>query len=161
MQGADLGAIASSLSSASSSFGEALERIFSSDSLQYSPSSWPSFQRAYVAFAANSDLCLSFLQHCADYGENVFTWYLSFNPSARSARVGLSHELRERTARLQSEATDISTGSVADIKGLSWYEPSSVIPTERGENFCFLFSRVAAVQNHVQEGFGFRTEDHV
>jgi len=122
--GVDLGAIASSLSSTSGSFGEALERISSSASflasLRYSSLSQPSFRQAYVAFAANSDLCLSFLQHCADYGEKVFTWCLSFNASAISSRVGPPHDLRERTARLLSEATGISTENVASVKGSRW-----------------------------------------
>jgi hypothetical protein len=127
VQGVDLGVIASSLSSTSGSFREALERISSSASLRYSPLSRPSFQRAYVAFARNSDLCLSFLRHCANYGERVFTWCLSFNASPTSSRVGAPHDLRERTARLLSEATGISTENVASVKGLSSNESTSVI----------------------------------
>jgi len=108
--GVDLGAIASCLSSTSGSFGDALERISSSASLRYSPPlSRSCFQRAYVGFAANSDLCLSFLRHCTNYGEKVFTWCLSSNASPVSSRVGAPHDLRERTARLLSEATSIST----------------------------------------------------
>ena len=154
--------IASSLSSTSGSFGEALEHISSSDSLRYSPWSRPSFQRAYVAFARNNDLCLSFLRHCADYGEKVFTWCLSLNASSISSRVGAPRDLRERVARILSEATGISTENVASIKGLFSYESTPVIPiTDRGGNYCFLLIRVATVQNHVQEGLGFRTEDYV
>jgi hypothetical protein len=162
VQGDDLGVIASSLSSTSGSFGEALERMSSSASLQYSPSSLPSFKRGYVAFAANSDLCHSFLRHCADYGEMVSTWCLSCDASPISPQVGAPRDLRERTARFLSEATGISTENVASFKGLSLYESTLVIPiTYRDGNFCFLFSRVAAVQIHVQEGVGFRTEDYV
>jgi hypothetical protein len=134
VQGVDLGAISSSLSSTSGSFGEALERISSSASLRYSPLSLPSFQRVYVAFAAHSDVCLSFLRHCADYGEKVFTWCLSSNASPISSRVGAPDHLRERTARLLSEAPGISTESVASaVKGLSSYESTHVTPiTDRG-----------------------------
>ena len=161
MQGVDLGAIASSLSSTSGYFGEALERISSSASLRYSPLSLPSFQRVYIAFAAHSDVCLSFLRHCADYGEKVFTWCLSSNALPIS-QVGAPNHLRERTARLLSEATGISTENVASVKGLSSYEPTPVTAiTDRGGNFCFLLTRVATVQSHVQEGLGFRTEDYV
>jgi hypothetical protein len=156
------GVIASSLSSTSGSFGEALERISSSVSLRYSPLSLSSFQRVYVAFASNSDLCLSFLRHCADYGEKVFTWCLSFNASPISSWVGVPHGLRERTAGFLSGATGISMENVASTKGLSSYEPTLVMPiTDRGGNFCFLLTRIAAVQNHVQEGVGFRKEDCV
>jgi hypothetical protein len=161
VQGVDLGTIASSLSSTSGSFGVALERISSSASLRYSPLSRPSFQRIYVAFARNSSLCLSFLQHCVDYGEKVFT-RLSFNASPISSRVGAPHDLRERSARFLSEATGISTENVVSVQGLSSYESTPVIPiTDRGGNFFFLRTRVATVQNHVQEGLGIRTEDYV
>jgi len=115
--GVDLGAIASSLSSTSGSFGETLERIFSSVSLRYSPLSRSSFQRVYVAFAANSDLCHSFLRHCADYGEKVFTCCRPFYASPISSRVGVPHDLRERAARFLSEAPGISTENVASVKG--------------------------------------------
>ena len=162
MQGVDLGAIASSLLTTSGSLGEALERIDSSASLRYSPLSQSSFQRAYVTFAANSDLCLSFLRHCADYGEKMFTWCLSFNASPTSSRVGMPHDLRERTARLLSEATGISTEIVASIEGLSLYESTPTIPiTDRSGNFYSLLTRVATVQNHVQEGLRIRTEDYL
>ena len=162
MQGVDLGAIASSLSSTSGSFEDALERISSSASLRYSPLSRSSFQRAYVAFAANSDLCLSFLRNCADYGEKVFTWCLFFNTSPASSRVGAPHDLQVRTARLLSKATGISTENVASVEGLSLYKSSSMIPiTDRGGNSCFLLTRVATVQNHIQEGLRIRTEDYV
>ena len=166
MQGIDLGAIASSLSSASGSFGEALEGISSSDSLRHSPLSLHSFRRVYVGFAANSDLCLSVLQKCAGYGEKVFTWCFSFNASPISSWVGAPapHDLRDGTARLLTEATGISTESDSSVEGLSSYESESapVIPiTDRGGNFCFLLIRVATIQNHLQEGLGFRTESYV
>jgi hypothetical protein len=162
-QGVDLGTIASSLSSTSGSFGEALERISSCLSLQYLPLSRTSFQRVYVAFAANSDLCLSFLRHCVDYGEKVSTWCLSINASPTSCRVGARHDLRERAARGLSEATGISTEDVARVKGPSSYEPVvPVIPiTDGGGNSCLLPTRVTTVQNHVQEGLGCRTEDYL
>ena len=161
MQGVDLGAIASSLSSTSGSLGEALERISSSASLRYSPLSRPSFQRVYVRFAAHSDVCLSFLRHCRLRGKGVHlvSIFLRF---AHILSVGASDHLREQTARLLSQATGISTEIVASVKGLSSYESTPVIPiTDRAGNFCFLLTRVATVQSHVQEGLGFRTEDYV
>ena len=121
VQGLDLGAISSSLSSTSCSFGEALERISSSASLHYSPLSWIPFQRVYIGFAANSDLCLSFLRHCADYSEKVFTWCLSIDALPVTSPVDAPHDLRERSARLLSEPTGVSTENVASIKGLVSY----------------------------------------
>ncbi|KAI0267204.1 hypothetical protein BGY98DRAFT_1026603 [Russula aff. rugulosa BPL654] len=58
----------------------------------------------YVAFAANSDLCLSVLRNCASYGEKVFTWCFSFNASPISRR-------------LLSEATGSSTESDSSVEG--------------------------------------------
>jgi hypothetical protein len=85
---------------------------------------------------------------------------LPFNASPIPSRVCAPHDLRERTERLLSDATSISTEKVASVKGLSSYETTPVIPiADRSKNFCFLFIRVATVQNHVQEGLGFRTED--
>jgi len=110
---------------------------------------------------------MSHLQHivtCAflSYGERVFTWCLFSNASPTFSRVGAADHLRERTARLLSEATGISTENVSTVKGPSSYESTPVTPiTDRGGNFCFLLTRVATVQNHVQEGLGFRTEDYV
>jgi hypothetical protein len=71
------------------------------------------------------------------------------------------HDLRERTARLLSEAPGISK-NVASVKGQFSYESIPVIPiTDRGGNFCFRLIRIATVQNHVQGSLGFRTEDYV
>ena len=128
VQGLDLGVISSSLSSTNGSFGEALERISSSASLQYSPLGWTLFQQVYITSAANSDLCLSFLRNCADYGEKVFTWCLSFNALPISSPVGAPHDLRERSARLLSEPTGISTENGASVEGLSSYESTLMIP---------------------------------
>jgi hypothetical protein len=76
--------------------------------------------------------------------------------------VGAPHDLRERTARLLPEVTSISMDNIASVEGLSSYESTPVIPiTDRGGNFYFLLIRVATVQNNVQEGLGFRTDDYV
>ena len=163
MQGVDLGAIASFLSSAIGCFGEALEHISSSASLRHLPSSRrSSYQQVYIAFAAHSDLCLSYLRRCADYGEKVFTWCLFFDASPISSRVGAPHDLQEWTTRLLSEATGISTENVASVEGLSSYESTPVIPlTDRDGIFCFLLTRVASMQNYVQESLSVRTQDFI
>jgi hypothetical protein len=101
----------------------ALERVTSSDSLKYSLSGRSSFQQAYVAFAANRDVCLSFLRQCADYGDKVSAVCRpSMAPATSSpSRVGAPYELRERTMRLQFEMAGVSTENAADIQGLSSY----------------------------------------
>lgn len=121
MQGVDLGAIAASLSLTIGFLEEALDRIFSSASLRYSQSGPSSIQRVYVAFAANSDMCLSFLQLCADYGEKMVARCLPSIPLPASTCVDATHDLRERTRSLQSEMTGLPAENVARVQGVSPY----------------------------------------
>ena len=120
LQGIDLGAIASSLSHTMGFLEDALERMSSSASLRYSQSGWSSFQRVYVAFAGNSDICLSFLRRCADYGESVLAWRLDSIGSPTSSRMGASgsYDLRERTTELWSEVTGVSTNGLERLEGV-------------------------------------------
>ena len=120
VQEVELGAIALSLSSAIGSLGEALERISSSVSLQYSVSGLSYFQRVYVAFAGHSDLCLSFLQHCADYGEKVFAWCFPSTPSPTSSQVDIPHVtgLPEQATGLRPELTGSSAKSSKTLEGM-------------------------------------------
>lgn len=89
------------------SLTSALDRLLSSYSLKYLPSCQPSIQQVYVAFMANSDLCLLFLQRCVDYGEKVIGCRLHSIPLPASFRVMTSYDPRERTVRFQSEMTGI------------------------------------------------------
>jgi hypothetical protein len=121
VQGVDLGEIASSLSPTIGSLEEALERMASSASLRFSRLGRPLFQRVYVAFAANSGLCLSFLQHCTDYGERMFAW-CHFSVALLASPVGVPSNLRERITGLRSEVTDVYyTENAASAQGLSSY----------------------------------------
>jgi hypothetical protein len=113
--------IASTLSSAMGLLTSALERLSSSNSLKYSQSGRSSIQRVYVAFAANSDLCLSFLRQCVDYGEKVVSWRL---PSIASLHVVASNDLRERTMRLRSEMRNASGENATSVQGLSLHQPT-------------------------------------
>jgi hypothetical protein len=81
-----------------------------------------SIQGVYVAFAANKDLCLSFLRHCFDYGEEILALCLPSIASPTSARMGAPNELRERTMKLRSEMTGVSTESAVGLPGLSSYQ---------------------------------------
>ena len=123
MQGVDLEEIASSLSPTIGSLGDALERIFSSASVQYSRLSQSSLQRVYVAFAGNSDLCLSFLRHCADYGEKVSSWCLASTDLPACSPVG-REDLRKQISELQSEESCASAENAAtgSTQGLSLYQ---------------------------------------
>ena len=114
LQGADLGAIASSLSTTMGSLENALERMFSSASLQYSQLGRSSFQRVYIAFAGNSDLCLSFLRHCVDYGEKVFSWRLA---SISSPTSDVPHDPPERITVRRPEVTGESSKSLEGVGG--------------------------------------------
>ncbi|KAF8486068.1 hypothetical protein DFH94DRAFT_166762 [Russula ochroleuca] len=121
---ADIGAIASSMSSVMGSLTSALECVTSSNSLKYLPSGTAigrsSMQRVYVAFVSNNDLCFSFLQKCADYGEKAIGWRLPPIASPTSLRVMASHDLRERTMRcmrLRSKMTHVSVENAASVQG--------------------------------------------
>lgn len=114
---ADIWVIASSLSSTMGSLTLALERLLSSYSLKCLPSCQSFIQRVYVAFAANSDLCLSFLQRCVDYGEKVIGCRLPSVPLCTPFRVMASDDRWERTVRLQSEMTGISAENAASAQG--------------------------------------------
>ena len=120
MQGVDLGAIALSLSSTIGSLGDALERMSSTASLQYSQSGQSYFERVYVAFAGNRDLCFCLLRDCADYGEKVLSWCIPSIASPTSSQVGVPHVtgLRERTTVLPSEETGGSAKSLETPEGV-------------------------------------------
>ena len=117
-QGIDLGAIASSLSSTMGSLEDAFERMLSSASLQYSQLGRSSFQRVYIAFAGNSDICLSFLRQCADYGESVLALRLASIGLPTSSRVCASHDLQERSTGLWSEGTGDSARGLETLEGM-------------------------------------------
>ena len=104
------------------SLTSALDRLTLSDSIKYSRSGLSSVQRVYVSFAANSDLCHSFLRRCADYGEKVIGWRLPSTDLPTSSCVDAAHDLRERTMRFLAEMTGISVDNVAGIQGLSSYQ---------------------------------------
>jgi hypothetical protein len=97
----------------------ALDRLPSSNSVKYSRLGRTPIQRVYVRFAANSDVCLSFLRRCADYGEKVIGWRLSSIDLPTPLRPMASHDLRERTTRLLAEMTSGSVDNVGCIQGLS------------------------------------------
>lgn len=114
---ADIGTIASSLSSAMSSVISALERLPSTNSLKYLSSCQSSVQRVYLALRANGDLCFSFLERCADYGEEVIGCHLSSTTLPTPFPVMASHGFRERSMRLVPETTDVPVENAASVQG--------------------------------------------
>jgi hypothetical protein len=112
------------------SLRSALDRLHSSNSIKYLQSGPLSIKPVYVAFAANSDLCLSFLRQCADYGEKVIAWCLpsiiSPQVSPTSSRAGVPLDLLDRAMRLRSEITGVSVENDAGVQGLSLYESTSL-----------------------------------
>jgi hypothetical protein len=135
------------------SLKSALDRLLSSNSLKYLKSGSSSIQPAYVAFAANSDLCLSLLRSCADYGENVIGLPSIVLPTSR--RVIASHDLRERTTRLLSEITDVSVENAVSVQGLSSYQLMASVDISLTQASV----RHAKVQGCIRQGPFFRTED--
>ena len=103
----------------------ALDRLPLSDSVKYSRSGQSPIRQVYVAFAANSDLCVSFLRRCADYGEKVVGWHLPSTDLPTLSCVNTPHDLRERTIRFLAEMMGISVDNVASIQGLSYQSTPS------------------------------------
>ena len=93
----------------------------------HSESGRSSIQGVYVAFAANSDLCLSFLKHCSDYGDKVLALSLPSIASLTSPRMDAPYKLRERTMRLRSVMTGVSAENTltSSVRGLSAYQSTS------------------------------------
>ena len=90
----------------------------SSASLQYSPLGRSSFQQVYIAFAGNSDLCLSLLRNCADYEEKVFIWCFPSIASPSSPRAVAAYDIRERSTELRSEVTGVSAQIIETFEGM-------------------------------------------
>ena len=80
-----------------------------------------------MAFAANKDVCLTLLQRCADYGVKLIGLpsVALPTPPRVMASVAASHDLWERTMRLRSKMTGVSTENAASIQGLSLYQVTS------------------------------------
>ena len=96
-----------------------LNRLHSSNSIKHLPLGPSSIKPIYVAFAANRDMCRSFLQNCVDYGEKVLVCRLPSITSSASSRAGTPRDFREQTKRLWSELTGISVEKAACVQGLS------------------------------------------
>ncbi len=136
MQGADIGAIASSLSPAMGSLQERLKRIRSSASLERnSYSGLPLILQASLAFSRNRELWLCFLRRCVDYGEVMTCTPLVACPT--STRVGALHDLRDRAMRPRFETTSVSAESGALTQGLFSYQltPLMVLTDTHGNHY--------------------------
>ncbi len=82
-----------------------------------------------MAFAANRDLCLSFVRRCANYGEMVIGWHLPSVALPMPHHVVAAHasrDLRKRAMKLPSEVTGTSVENATIVKGLS----SILIPVD-------------------------------
>ena len=106
------------MSSAMGLLTSALDHLNSCKSLKYSRSGRSFIQPVYEAFTANSDMYLSFLRQCADYGEKAFVSLPSIASHTSSCVAG-PHDLRERTMRLRVEMSGISVENTASVQGLS------------------------------------------
>ena len=106
------------MSSAIGLLTSALDHLNSCKSLKYSWSGRSFIQPVYEAFAVNSDMCLSFLRQCANYGEKVFASLPSI-ASCKSSCVAGPHDLRERTMRLRVEMSGVSVENTVSVQGLS------------------------------------------
>jgi hypothetical protein len=122
VQEADMGTIASSLSTLMGLFEQKLRLIRSSaTSTHVSFSGFSLVLNISLAFTRNRDQCLRFLRSCADYGEIVAAFYASPIAWPMSSHVMESPNLRDRAMRPQFEATSVSAEIATRIKGLSSY----------------------------------------
>ena len=106
------------MSSAMSLNTLALNRLHLSNSIKHLPLGPSSIKPIYIAFAANRDMCRSFLQNCVDYGEKVLACCLPSIASSTSSRVA-PRDFWEQTKGLWSEMTGISVEKAASVQGLS------------------------------------------
>ena len=96
-----------------------LNLVRSSATLEHvSYSGFPLVLKAILSFTRNSDLCVQFLRHCADYTETVVAFYAPPITSPASSRVAESLDLRERAMQPQFETTSFSAESTTRVKGL-------------------------------------------
>ena len=122
-QGADLGAIASSLFPALNTLKGWLQRIQESASVEYSNISLVPILRAKYELVKNKELCLTFFRRCVEFGEMVAASsapLINHNHLAFS-RVRSSTGLLERAMALETEAPVVSAENDAPCQG-----PSSV-----------------------------------
>jgi hypothetical protein len=90
--------------------------------MKYSLLGPSSIEGVYVEFAANSDLCLSLLRRCVDYGEKLLTLCLPSIASPPSSRVCT---IQERAMRLRPEMTGVPVGNASSVQGLSSFQLTS------------------------------------
>jgi hypothetical protein len=131
------------------SLTSALDRIPSSQTIRHLQLGPSCIKKVYVAFAANSDLCFSFLRRCADYGEKMLAWYLPSIAPPTPFRVGAPHGLRERIMRLQSESRGISAeNAVVVAQGLFSYQSTPFDSTSPLTRACIRLGKVSKCISH-------------
>ena len=120
-QGADLGAIASSLFPALNTLKGWLQRIQESASVEYSNISLVPILRAKYELVKNKDLCLTFFRRCVEFGEMVAESSAPLINRLAFSRVRSSTGLLERAMALETEVSVVSAENDSPSQG-----PSSV-----------------------------------
>ena len=118
-QGADLGAIASSLFPTLNSLKGCLQRIHESASVECSNMSLVPILRAELGLAQNSELCFAFFRRCVEFGEVVSGSSAALINHLAFSRVRASSGLLERAMALETEASDVSTENDTPFQGPS------------------------------------------
>jgi len=133
MQGAtaDIGSIASSLSSAMGFLSEALKRIRSSATFEHvSYSGLPLVLQVDLAFSGDCGQCLSFLRRCAEYGEIVTTFCSLHSSWPTYPHLEGSQDLRDRILGLRFKTTVVSAKGAVIVDGLSSYKRLVTVLTD-------------------------------
>ncbi|KAI0293269.1 hypothetical protein BC826DRAFT_1016359 [Russula brevipes] len=124
--GADIGAIASSLSSASRILEEALRRVRDSASMEFSYTSLALVLQVNLGLTQNSESCLAFLRLCVDLGEVVVASPAALVAYPTSSRVEASNNLQGRATALRTEAVDVLDENAAHHPGLSPFKVNGI-----------------------------------
>jgi hypothetical protein len=120
-QGVDLGTIASLLSPSLGKLEETLQRVRESASVTFSLMSLGPVLQAKLGLTQNSELCLSFLRRCVDFGEIVAGLSGASITYPAFSRLRASNDLQERVMNLMAEpeVVDLSAENDGRSQGLS------------------------------------------
>ncbi len=118
-QGADLGAIASSLFLALNTLKGRLQRVHESTSVEYLNVDLTPILQAEFGLAQNNKQCFTFFRRCVAFGEVVTTPPADLINHLAFSRVRASTGLLEGAMALGTEAPDVSVENDAPSKGPS------------------------------------------
>ncbi|KAH9961539.1 hypothetical protein BC827DRAFT_1267541 [Russula dissimulans] len=125
-KGVDLGTIASLLSPSLGKLEETLQRVRESASVTFSLMSLGPVLQAKLGLTQNSELCLSFLRRCVDFGEIVAGLSGASITYPAFSRLRASNDLQERVMNLMAEPEVVDLSAENDGRSQGARKFSSV-----------------------------------